>query len=67
MDYGYLYHLMFNAATDAVEYIDKGETDLARLRLVLAQMKAEEDYITMAENEEQMRQINSCIRAVGGL
>jgi hypothetical protein len=52
MDYGYLYHLMFNAATDAVEYIDKGETDLARLRLVLAQMKAEEDYIRMAENEE---------------
>lgn len=28
MDYGYLYHLMFNAATDAMEYIDKGETDL---------------------------------------
>lgn len=52
MDYKKLYHIMFNAATDAIEYIDEKEYDMARLRLVLAQMKAEQDYINLAEDEE---------------
>ncbi len=52
MDYKKLYHMMFNAATDAIAYIDEYKYDMARLRLVLAQMKAEQDYIDMAGDEE---------------
>jgi len=51
MDYKYLYHLVFNAATDAVNLIDEGEYDSAKLQLILAQQKAEEYYIATAEDE----------------
>ncbi len=52
MDYKKLYHIMFNAATDAIDYINEKKYDMARLVLVLAQMKAEQEYINMAEDEE---------------
>ncbi|MBQ2961312.1 MAG: hypothetical protein IJE09_08835 [Oscillospiraceae bacterium] len=52
MDYKYLYHLLFNAATDAINFINDGRYDLAELQLILAQRKAEDEYIKMSENEE---------------
>ena len=52
MDYKYLYHLIFNAATDAIRFIEEGRYDLAKLQLILAQRKAENEYINMAEDEE---------------
>ena len=45
-DYEKLYHILFNAATDAVEKLPEGE---ARDILISAQQKCEEIYI---EEEE---------------
>ena len=41
-DYEKLYHIMFNAATDAVELLPEGE---ARELLIRAQQECEERYI----------------------
>ena len=51
MDYERLYHLMFNAATDAIRFIDEDRCDLAKLQLILAQRKAEDEYINMSEDD----------------
>jgi len=49
MDYEKLYHLLFNAITDAVEQMESQNYGDAKELLVATQQKAEEIYIT-AEN-----------------
>ena len=49
MDYEKLYHLLFNAITDAVEQMESQNYGDAKELLVAAQQKVEEIYIT-AEN-----------------
>lgn len=49
MDYEKLYHLLFNAITDAVEQMESQNYGDTKELLVAAQQKAEEIYIT-AEN-----------------
>ena len=53
MGYQQLYYLMFNAATDAIEAIDKQKIESARHILVSSQCLAEEKYIQMAEDEDE--------------
>ena len=48
-DYTKLYHLLFNAITDALEQMNAQNFGSAKETLVSAQQKAEEIYIT-AEN-----------------
>ena len=48
-DYEKMYHLLFNAATDALEQIEQQNYGSAKDLLIAAQQKAEEIYIT-AEN-----------------
>ncbi|MBQ6432143.1 MAG: hypothetical protein IJJ99_09755 [Oscillospiraceae bacterium] len=44
-DYEKLYHLLFNAITDALSALEKGRTDSARLLLICAQQTAEARYL----------------------
>lgn len=46
MDYKALYHLLFNACTDALEELDAQNFGLARARLIAAQQEAEDFYVT---------------------
>ena len=48
-DYAKLYHLLFNAITDALEQMNAQNFGSAKETLVSAQQKAEDLYIT-AEN-----------------
>ena len=45
-DYEALYHIMFNAATDAIELLPAGE---AKELLIAAQQACEEEYIETAK------------------
>ena len=45
MNYEKLYHIAFNAATDAIRFIDAGDCAAARETLVKVQQEAEEIYI----------------------
>mgnify|MGYP005840222205 CR=1 FL=1 len=45
-DYEKMYHLLFNAITDALEQIEKQNFGSAKDLLIAAQQKAEEIYIT---------------------
>ena len=49
MEYKKLYHLLFNAITDALEQMEKQNYGTAKDVLIAAQQQAEEIYIT-AEN-----------------
>ena len=49
MNYEKLYHLLFNAITDALEQMEKQNYGTAKDVLIAAQQQAEEIYIT-AEN-----------------
>ena len=49
MNYEKLYHLLFNAITDALEQMEKENYGTAKETLIAAQQTAEEIYIT-AEN-----------------
>ena len=49
MDYEKLYHLLFNAITDALEQLDAQNYGEAKETLIYAQQKAEEIYIDSAE------------------
>ena len=49
MDYEKLYHLLFNAITDALEQMDAQNYGEAKETLISAQQKAEEIYIDSAE------------------
>ena len=49
MNYEKLYHLLFNAITDALEQMEKENYGTAKETLIAAQQQAEEIYIT-AEN-----------------
>ena len=53
MNYQKLYYMMFNAATDAIDAIDKRNFESARQILAYAQCEAEEKYIQMSENEDE--------------
>ena len=44
-----LYHLLFNAATDAVRALDRDDADQARSILIRAQRQAEERYLAETE------------------
>ena len=48
-DYEKLYHLMLNASEDALEALEAGNPDWARLALLEAEQKAEDMYVE-AEN-----------------
>ena len=48
-DYEKMYHLLFNAITDALEQIEQQNFGSAKELLISAQQQAEEIYIT-AEN-----------------
>lgn len=48
-NYAELYHLLFNAITDALEMMESGNLDAARALLVRAQQEAEELYIAAEE------------------
>ncbi len=45
-DYEKMYHLLFNAITDALEQIEKQNFGSAKDLLIAAQQQAEEIYIT---------------------
>ena len=45
-DYEKMYHLLFNAITDALEQIESQNYGNAKAKLISAQQKAEEIYIT---------------------
>ena len=45
-DYAKLYHLLFNAITDALEQMNAQNFGSAKEALISAQQKAEEIYIT---------------------
>ena len=49
MNYEKLYHLLFNAITDALEQMEKQNFGTAKETLIAAQQEVEEIYIT-AEN-----------------
>ncbi len=49
MDYEKLYHLLFNAITDALEQLDAQNYGEAKETLISAQQEAEEIYIGSAE------------------
>ncbi len=46
MEYEKMYHLLFNAITDALEQIEKQNLGSAKELLISAQQKAEDIYIT---------------------
>ncbi len=48
-NYEKLYHLLFNAITDALEQLDAQNYGEAKEALIAAQQKAEEIYIESAE------------------
>ena len=50
MDYKFLYHILFNAATDSIWAIDESDYSRARRLLVEAQQRAEDLYINNAED-----------------
>ena len=50
-DYEKMYHLLFNAITDALEQIESQNYGNAKAQLISAQQKAEEIYIT-AKNKK---------------
>lgn len=50
MNYEKLYHIAFNAATDAIRFIDAGDCAAARETLVKAQQETEEIYINTADD-----------------
>ena len=49
MDYRKLYHLLFNAATDALEALEEQNIGTAKDILRLAQQEAEEAYLSEGE------------------
>ena len=51
-DYEKLYHIMFNAATDAIELLPDGE---AKTLLIKAQQDCEERYIESANTEREVK------------
>lgn len=46
MNYEELYHITFNAITDALDSMNNGKYATAKLQLITAQKKAEELYIS---------------------
>ena len=50
MNYEKLYHIVFNAATAAIRFIDAGDCAPAPATLVKAQQETEEIYINTAED-----------------
>jgi hypothetical protein len=49
IDYELLYHVLFNAVTDALTLLDQGESLQVRSLLRQAQQRAEELYLTQSE------------------
>lgn len=48
-DYELLYHILFNAITDALRYAERGNLQAAWETLVRAQQETEEAYIEAGE------------------
>lgn len=48
MDFKTLYHILFNAATDAIESLDKKEYLNAKQQLIAAQQNTEEHYMDVS-------------------
>lgn len=56
MDYKRPYHVMFNAATDALEYLADDQARLARSVLMMAQWEAESLVISQPSEEDEVRE-----------
>lgn len=56
MDYKKAYLVMFNAATDALEYMIDGSYRLARNVLMMAQWEAESIVISQPSQEDEVRE-----------
>lgn len=52
-DYKRMYHLLFNAITDALEAMEQNSPDFARRLLIRAQQDAEELYLAAGEATEE--------------
>ena len=50
--YKTLYHLLFNAVTDALRALDAGEPDRARELLIFAQQSAEARYLQTGDEQK---------------
>ncbi len=50
--YKKMYLCMFNAGTDALEFLEAGDVEAAKKRLMDAQCEAEEIYISAEDDEE---------------
>ena len=48
-DYQKLYHMIFNAATDALEALENGEERYAAALLATAQHRCEKEYLCAAD------------------
>lgn len=46
MHYRLMYSLLFNAVTDALSFLAQGDTETAAKKLIAAQQKTEELYIS---------------------
>ena len=53
MDYKFLYHILFNSATDAIWAIDEADYSRDRRLLVEAQQRAEDLYIGNDEDSPE--------------
>lgn len=51
-DYKKLYHIMFNAATDAELELESGNISAAKKILVRAQQRAEDEYLILTDDSE---------------
>lgn len=52
-EYERLYHIMFNAATDALKHIEAEDYDQAKSILTAAQVKAEGIYIKQPDEDSR--------------
>ena len=64
-DYEKMYHLLFNAITDALEQLEQQNYGSAKDLLIAAQQQAEEIYIT-AENETRSIPVTRAPRSARG-
>ena len=53
--YQSLYHLLFNAATDAIHALDRTDYAMAKSILIFAQRQAETIYMSNGDEETELR------------
>ena len=53
VDYQILYHMLFNACTDALNDLEDQNFGQAKARLISAQQEAEECYLKQTDTEQK--------------